>query len=71
MYKALSWVRLNKAQLELFSKSAENIGTLVTGALVLQETLGAKPIDRTSLIEVIAAAVVCYTIAMVLRRDEK
>lgn len=71
MWKALAMPRLNKAQRETVAKAAENIGTLLTGAILLQDVLGTKAVEARTVWLSLGVAVVAYAWAIWLRRDDK
>ena len=70
MWKALTKRRLNKSQRETVAKASENPGTLLTGAVLLQDIVGTKPIGAKAIWLSIGMALVAYTVAIWLRRDE-
>ena len=68
--KDLNFVRFNKSQNDTVAKATENLGTLLAGAVLLQEFLGTKPITVWSKVECIIAAIICYAVAIYVRRIE-
>ncbi|HVA56017.1 MAG TPA: hypothetical protein VNI53_09525 [Gammaproteobacteria bacterium] len=63
-------MRLNKAQRETMAKVAENIGTLLIGAVFVQELFGKKPIGAWSAVSGVGMAILSYVAAIWLRRKE-